>query len=97
MHKKCFPRKECSLTIMLVNCVLQVIENIFFKLNKKKVILYISVFREIHQRQEAVNTILDNFNCSVLTKLRSVLGKSPDLERGLCSIYHEKVCFKNLI
>lgn len=52
--------------------------------------------KEILQRQEAVNTILDNLNCSVLTKLRSVLGKSPDLERGLCSIYHEKCSVQEL-
>ncbi|XP_061172820.1 DNA mismatch repair protein Msh3-like [Saccostrea echinata] len=46
--------------------------------------------KEILIRQEAVNRILDNINSSVLGKFRSILGKSPDLERGLCSIFYEK-------
>ncbi|XP_056021939.1 DNA mismatch repair protein Msh3-like isoform X3 [Ostrea edulis] len=46
--------------------------------------------KEILSRQEAVNGILDHINCSSLSRLRSILQKSPDLERGLCSIYHEK-------
>lgn len=39
MRKKCFPWKKCSPSVMLGNCVMQVIENILSKW-KKKIVIY---------------------------------------------------------
>ncbi|TRY95911.1 hypothetical protein DNTS_021431 [Danionella cerebrum] len=44
---------------------------------------------EIQARQEAVAEILCS-ESSVLPSLQSLLSRLPDLERGLCSIYHKK-------
>ncbi|MGH0188899.1 UNVERIFIED_CONTAM: hypothetical protein FKN15_032342 [Acipenser sinensis] len=48
-----------------------------------------SVPREIQTRQDAVAEILSS-ESSVLAPTRSLLSKLPDLERGICSIYHKK-------
>ncbi|XP_058842608.1 DNA mismatch repair protein Msh3-like [Acipenser ruthenus] len=45
--------------------------------------------REIQTRQDAVAEILSS-ESSVLAPTRSLLSKLPDLERGICSIYHKK-------
>uniref|UniRef100_A0A8C1ZFL6 DNA mismatch repair protein MSH3 n=1 Tax=Cyprinus carpio TaxID=7962 RepID=A0A8C1ZFL6_CYPCA len=44
---------------------------------------------DIQARQEAVAEILSS-ESSVLPSLQSLLTRLPDLERGLCSIYHKK-------
>ncbi|XP_058631979.1 DNA mismatch repair protein Msh3 isoform X3 [Onychostoma macrolepis] len=44
---------------------------------------------DIQARQEAVAEILCSESC-VLPSLQSLLTRLPDLERGLCSIYHKK-------
>uniref|UniRef100_A0A6I8R7P3 DNA mismatch repair protein MSH3 n=1 Tax=Xenopus tropicalis TaxID=8364 RepID=A0A6I8R7P3_XENTR len=45
--------------------------------------------REINARLEAVSEVLLS-DSSVFTQVRSHLSKLPDLERGVCSIYHKK-------
>lgn len=45
---------------------------------------------DIQARQEAVAEMLCS-ESSVLPSLQSLLTRLPDLERGLCSIYHKKV------
>jgi len=45
---------------------------------------------DIHARQEAVAEMLCS-ESTVLPSLQSLLTRLPDLERGLCSIYHKKV------
>lgn len=47
-------------------------------------------FSDIQARQKAVAEILSS-ESSVLPSLQSLLTRLPDLERGLCSIYHKKV------
>nr|XP_006811682.1 PREDICTED: DNA mismatch repair protein Msh3-like [Saccoglossus kowalevskii] len=43
---------------------------------------------DIEERQEAVSDILsDN---PVFSKIKELLSKMPDIEKGLCSIYHKK-------
>uniref|UniRef100_A0AAR2LEJ8 DNA mismatch repair protein MSH3 n=1 Tax=Pygocentrus nattereri TaxID=42514 RepID=A0AAR2LEJ8_PYGNA len=44
---------------------------------------------EIHSRQDAVAEILSS-ESSVLPSIQALLTRLPDLERGLCSIYHKK-------
>lgn len=44
---------------------------------------------DIQARQEAVAEILSS-ESSVLPSIQSLLTRLPDLERGLCSIYHKK-------
>uniref|UniRef100_W5KL83 DNA mismatch repair protein n=1 Tax=Astyanax mexicanus TaxID=7994 RepID=W5KL83_ASTMX len=44
---------------------------------------------EILSRQEAVAEILSS-ESSVLPSIQALLNRLPDLERGLCSIYHKK-------
>ncbi|XP_030832222.1 DNA mismatch repair protein Msh3 [Strongylocentrotus purpuratus] len=45
--------------------------------------------QDIESRLEAVTELLDS-DSSSLDKLCQVLSRSPDVERGLCSIYHKK-------
>uniref|UniRef100_A0A8B9H1I2 DNA mismatch repair protein MSH3 n=1 Tax=Astyanax mexicanus TaxID=7994 RepID=A0A8B9H1I2_ASTMX len=45
--------------------------------------------KEILSRQEAVAEILSS-ESSVLPSIQALLNRLPDLERGLCSIYHKK-------
>ena len=47
-------------------------------------------FSAITERQNAVQELCGG-NCPGLTKLKETLSRSPDLEKGLCSIYHNKV------
>ncbi|KAK6179331.1 hypothetical protein SNE40_011718 [Patella caerulea] len=44
---------------------------------------------EIEKRQEAVHHILCSSH-QKLERIRTILSKSPDLEKALCSIYHKK-------
>ncbi|KAI4898341.1 hypothetical protein NFI96_024575, partial [Prochilodus magdalenae] len=46
---------------------------------------------EIHSRQDAVAEILSS-ESNVLPSIQALLTRLPDLERGLCSIYHKKCC-----
>uniref|UniRef100_A0A672J1L1 DNA mismatch repair protein MSH3 n=1 Tax=Salarias fasciatus TaxID=181472 RepID=A0A672J1L1_SALFA len=43
----------------------------------------------ISERQDAVQEILQS-DSSTLNSVRSLLSRLPDLERGICSIYHKK-------
>ncbi|XP_033730792.1 DNA mismatch repair protein Msh3-like, partial [Pecten maximus] len=45
---------------------------------------------DIKERQTAVQDLIDGPCAESLSKLRALLGKSPDLEKGLASIYHRK-------
>ncbi|XP_063049779.1 DNA mismatch repair protein Msh3 [Engraulis encrasicolus] len=45
--------------------------------------------REIRERQDAVAEVLSS-DSSVLPGLTTLLSRLPDLERGICSIYHKK-------
>lgn len=51
---------------------------------------FLSSLSEILARQEAVEEILSS-DSLVLPSIKTLLTKLPDLERGLCSIYHKKV------
>uniref|UniRef100_A0AAR2KR92 DNA mismatch repair protein MSH3 n=1 Tax=Pygocentrus nattereri TaxID=42514 RepID=A0AAR2KR92_PYGNA len=51
--------------------------------------LFLSLHSEIHSRQDAVAEILSS-ESSVLPSIQALLTRLPDLERGLCSIYHKK-------
>ncbi|XP_069137452.1 DNA mismatch repair protein Msh3-like [Argopecten irradians] len=46
--------------------------------------------REIKERQTAVQDLIDGPCAESLSELRALLGKSPDLEKGLASIYYKK-------
>ena len=46
--------------------------------------------RSISERQDAVQEIM-NSGSLTLNSIRSLLSHLPDLERGICSIYHRKV------
>ena len=46
--------------------------------------------REITARQDAVQELCSG-TCAGLLRLRETLARCPDLEKGLCSIYHSKV------
>lgn len=46
--------------------------------------------REINARLDAVSEVLHS-EFSVFSQIESHLHKLPDIERGLCSIYHKKV------
>ena len=46
--------------------------------------------REITARQDAVQELCSG-TCAGLLRLREMLARCPDLEKGLCSIYHSKV------
>ena len=48
--------------------------------------------REIDDRLDAV-TELCSPSASCLSPLKGQLSQLPDLERGLCTIYHKKVSF----
>uniref|UniRef100_A0AAX7TM14 DNA mismatch repair protein MSH3 n=1 Tax=Astatotilapia calliptera TaxID=8154 RepID=A0AAX7TM14_ASTCA len=45
--------------------------------------------RSISERQDAVQEILESDSLT-LNSIRSLLSRLPDLERGICSIYHKK-------
>ncbi|XP_060066671.1 DNA mismatch repair protein Msh3-like [Ylistrum balloti] len=45
---------------------------------------------DITERQTAVQDLIDGPCAETLAKLRALLSKSPDLEKGLASIYHKK-------
>ncbi|XP_054466758.1 DNA mismatch repair protein Msh3 isoform X2 [Anoplopoma fimbria] len=45
--------------------------------------------RSISERQDAVQEILESHSLT-LNSVRSLLSRLPDLERGICSIYHKK-------
>ena len=42
------------------------------------------------ERQEAVGELMTT-ESEVIRNLRDILPKLPDLERGLCTIFHKKV------
>lgn len=46
--------------------------------------------RSISERQDAVQEILESHSLT-LNSIRALLSHLPDLERGICSIYHKKV------
>ena len=46
--------------------------------------------REINARLDAVSEVLHS-ESSVFGQIENHLRKLPDIERGLCSIYHKKV------
>lgn len=51
----------------------------------------VSIFlRSVSQRLDAVQEILES-NSITLNPVRSLLSHLPDLDRGICSIYHRKV------
>lgn len=45
---------------------------------------------EIKARQDAVEELLRG-SCSELCQLQTTLKQLPDLEKGLCTIFHKKV------
>uniref|UniRef100_A0A7N6A348 DNA mismatch repair protein MSH3 n=1 Tax=Anabas testudineus TaxID=64144 RepID=A0A7N6A348_ANATE len=45
--------------------------------------------RSISQRQDAVQEILESDSLTLIS-IRSLMSHLPDLERGICSIYHKK-------
>ncbi|XP_014671556.1 PREDICTED: DNA mismatch repair protein Msh3-like [Priapulus caudatus] len=45
--------------------------------------------KKIEQRQDAVAEIIAG-NCGVIVELAALLGKMPDVERGLCNIYYQR-------
>lgn len=47
-------------------------------------------YREINARLDAVSEVLHS-ESSVFGQIENHLRKLPDIERGLCSIYHKKV------
>ena len=60
---------------------------------KKKIIIlscHIVSFREINERLDAI-TELCSPSASCLSPLKGLLAQLPDIERGLCTIYHKKV------
>ncbi|XP_070542111.1 DNA mismatch repair protein Msh3-like isoform X2 [Ptychodera flava] len=44
---------------------------------------------EIEKRQEAVGEIIES-SSPVINQIKALLSKMPDIEKGLCSIYHKK-------
>lgn len=52
--------------------------------------LFSAFLRAVLQRLDAVQEILES-NCIALNSVRSLLSHLPDLDRGICSIYHRKV------
>nr|XP_023679827.1 DNA mismatch repair protein Msh3 isoform X1 [Paramormyrops kingsleyae] len=59
------------------------------RLLKKWVTQPLKSAAEIRERQEAVAEILSS-DSSVLLNVQALLKRLPDLERGICSIYHKK-------
>ncbi|XP_066568010.1 DNA mismatch repair protein Msh3 isoform X1 [Amia ocellicauda] len=59
------------------------------RLMKKWVTQPLKSSGEIRARQDAVAEILSSESC-VLPSVRTQLSRLPDLERGICSIYHKK-------
>ncbi|XP_031426428.1 DNA mismatch repair protein Msh3 [Clupea harengus] len=59
------------------------------RLMKKWVAQPLKSVQEIRDRHDAVAEILSS-DSSVLPSIRSLLNRLPDLERGICSIYHKK-------
>ncbi|XP_036382705.1 DNA mismatch repair protein Msh3 [Megalops cyprinoides] len=59
------------------------------RLMKKWVSQPLKSATEIQARQDAVAEILSS-KSSALPSLRALLSRLPDLERGICSIYHKK-------
>nr|XP_015218552.1 PREDICTED: DNA mismatch repair protein Msh3 [Lepisosteus oculatus] len=59
------------------------------RLMKKWVTQPLRSAEEIGTRQDAVAEILSS-ESSALPAVRNLLGRLPDLERGICSIYHKK-------
>lgn len=57
---------------------------------------YYCSHREINARLDAVSEVLHS-ESSVFGQIENHLCKLPDLERGLCSIYHKKVSARNQI
>ena len=50
-------------------------------------------FRAILERQAAIHEILGGKNSPILGQLRSSLVQTPDLEKGISSVYYKKVIF----
>ncbi|KAJ8414872.1 hypothetical protein AAFF_G00023950 [Aldrovandia affinis] len=59
------------------------------RLMKKWVTQPLKSAAEIRARQDAIAEILSS-ESSTLPSVRTLLGRLPDLERGICSIYHKK-------
>ncbi|XP_076126474.1 DNA mismatch repair protein Msh3 [Alosa pseudoharengus] len=59
------------------------------RLMKKWVTQPLKSVQEIRDRQDAVAEILSS-DSSVVPSIMSLLKRLPDLERGICSIYHKK-------
>ncbi|KAL2092081.1 hypothetical protein ACEWY4_011879 [Coilia grayii] len=59
------------------------------RLMKKWVSQPLTSLQEIRDRQDAVAEVLSS-DSSVVPCIRSLLNRLPDLERGICSIYHKK-------
>ncbi|KAI1900432.1 hypothetical protein AGOR_G00049880 [Albula goreensis] len=59
------------------------------RLMKKWVSQPLKSATDIQLRQDAVSEILST-ESSILPSIRMLLGRLPDLERGICSIYHKK-------
>ncbi|KAG9354370.1 hypothetical protein JZ751_001077, partial [Albula glossodonta] len=59
------------------------------RLMKKWVSQPLKSATDIRLRQDAVSEILST-ESSILPSIRMLLGRLPDLERGICSIYHKK-------
>ena len=58
-------------------------------------LLYMIMFifiREINRRLDAIEELCSP-SASCLSSLKGLLTQLPDLERGLCTIYHKKVGF----
>lgn len=47
-------------------------------------------FSALERRQEAVTCLMTE-DIFVISKIRQLLPKLPDLEKGLCTIFHKKV------
>ncbi|KAM9744377.1 DNA mismatch repair protein Msh3 isoform 1-T1 [Menidia menidia] len=59
------------------------------RLMRKWVSQPLTDLQSISERQDAVQEIMDS-GCLTLSSIRSLLSHLPDLERGICSIYHKK-------
>ncbi|KAI3372025.1 hypothetical protein L3Q82_006895 [Scortum barcoo] len=59
------------------------------RLMRKWVSQPLTDLQSITERQDAVQEILES-NSHTLSSIRSLLSHLPDLERGICSIYHKK-------
>lgn len=73
-----------SLTLYLPSCLPNFCASFFLSF------FFFRELRSVSERQDAVQEILESDSLT-LNSTRSLLSHLPDLERGICSIYHKKV------